>query len=495
MRTLKISLLVFILSTAISAQWFVKPVSFDNLLNTVILINPDTGFLAAGYPPGVLKTVDGGNSWIMDSLGSSNLEDMFFINSQIGWVVGADIFKTTDSGENWNIQPSGNHVMLLCIDFVSPNLGWSLEASGGKVLKTVDGGNNWFIVSENYLNTFGYFYDVDFISDVIGFAISDNGIIMKTTDGGANWIQIFNNASLGFRRIKINQDGIGWTVGFNGTIVNTTDNGNSWNIQNSPTSIPLLDISIVNQSLAYIVGVNGTILKSLDGGQVWELQESPTSNALLSICFIDENIGWAVGQNGTIIYTINGGIPVELISFTATTIANELILDWSTATETNNSGFEILRFTQNDDDEWYKIGFVPGHGTTTETQHYSFRDNDVNPGKYQYKLKQINYDGTFEYSQIVEVEIPFVNEFSLSQNYPNPFNPSTVISYQLPIIGFVTLKVYDILGREVATLVNEEKPAGEYEVEFYGSELTSGIYFYQLKAGQYSETRKMVLMK
>ena len=311
MHTLKISLLVFILSITISAQWFVKPVSFDNLLNTVVLISPDTVFLAAGYPPGVLKTFDGGNNWIMDSLGSSNLEDMFFINSQIGWVVGADIFKTTDSGENWNIQPSGNHVMLLSIDFVSPNLGWSLEASGGKVLKTLDGGDNWFIVSENYLNTFGYFYDVDFISDMIGFAVSDNGIIMKTTDGGASWSQIFNNASLGFRRIKINQEGIGWTVGFNGTILHTTDNGLSWNIQNSLTSTPLWDISIVNENLAYIVGTDGTIFITSDGGQVWELQESPTSNALLSVCFIDENNGWAVGQNGTIIFTINGGVPLE----------------------------------------------------------------------------------------------------------------------------------------------------------------------------------------
>ena len=110
------------------------------------------------------------------------------------------------------------------------------------------------------------------------------------------------------------------------------------------------------------------------------------------------------------------------------------------------------------DNEWNKIGFVPGHGTTTEAQHYSFTDNDVSPGNYQYKLKQIDYDGTFEYSQIVEVEIPFVNEFSLSQNYPNPFNPTTKIKYTIPPslfdkrrVTLVTLKVYDLLGREVAT--------------------------------------------
>jgi hypothetical protein len=192
----------------------------------------------------------------------------------------------------------------------------------------------------------------------------------------------------------------------------------------------------------------------------------------------------------------NGITPVELSSFTASLLQNEktVQIDWTTATETNNSGFEILRKAQNDND-WNKIGFVPGHGTTTETQYYSSTYNEVKSGKYQYKLKQIDYDGTFKYSQIVEVEIQFVNEFSLSQNYPNPFNPSTVISYRLPVIGFVTLKVYDILGREVVTLVNEEKSIGIYEVEFNATGFPSGIYFYKLQAGPFTETKKMILLK
>ncbi|MCZ7613074.1 MAG: T9SS type A sorting domain-containing protein [Ignavibacteriaceae bacterium] len=175
-------------------------------------------------------------------------------------------------------------------------------------------------------------------------------------------------------------------------------------------------------------------------------------------------------------------------------------LTWSTATETNNSGFEILCSTENED--WNKMGFVPGQGTTTETQHYCFTDNDVKPGKYQYRLKQIDYDGTFEYSQIVEVVIPFVNEFSLSQNYPNPFNPSTKIKYEIPASlnpskggTLVQLIVYDILGREIAVLVNEEKHPGNYEIEFDGSNLSSGIYLYRLTAGGFSATKKLVLLK
>lgn len=176
----------------------------------------------------------------------------------------------------------------------------------------------------------------------------------------------------------------------------------------------------------------------------------------------------------------------------------------------NNSGFEILRFAQNDDNSWGKIGFIPGHGTTTEQQQYSFIDESVPSGKYQYRLKQIDYDGTFEYSDIVEVEVGLPTEFSLEQNYPNPFNPSTKIKFTIPSVGtslmkFVQLKVYDILGNEVATLVNEEKPAGNYEVNFSaigGSSsggdawnLSSGIYFYQLKAGKFLQTKKMIYLK
>jgi len=187
-------------------------------------------------------------------------------------------------------------------------------------------------------------------------------------------------------------------------------------------------------------------------------------------------------------------IPVELTTFTASVSGNDVQLNWSTATEWNNLGFEIHRFTTNKD-EWNKIGFVPGHGTTTKQQHYSFVDESVSSGKYQYRLKQIDYDGTSEYSDIVELEVGLPTVFSLEQNYPNPFNPTTKIKYQIVNAGFVNMRVYDVLGNEVATLVNEEKAAGNYAVEFDGSTLTSGIYFYKLQAGIFIETKKMVLLR
>lgn len=192
-------------------------------------------------------------------------------------------------------------------------------------------------------------------------------------------------------------------------------------------------------------------------------------------------------------------IPVELTSFTyEMTAQNDVLLSWTTATETNNQGFEIERSQDSKIEgskEWETAGFVPGYGTTTEPQFYSFIDASLQSGKYEYRLKQIDFDGSFEYSEIIEVEIGTPKEFSLAQNYPNPFNPKTNIEFRISDFGFVTLKVYDILGNEIATLVNEEKPAGEYEVEFDATSLTSGIYYYRLTAGNHSSTKKMILMR
>jgi hypothetical protein len=186
-------------------------------------------------------------------------------------------------------------------------------------------------------------------------------------------------------------------------------------------------------------------------------------------------------------------VPVELTSFTETSNSLEVQLNWSTATELNNKGFEIERSTNQND--FVTIRFVNGHGTTTEQHDYSFTDRHLTNAEYYYRLKQIDYDGTFEYSDIVKIEITVPNEFSLEQNYPNPFNPSTKIRYSIPLPSNVTIKVFDMLGKEIETVVNEEKPVGTYEINWYSKHLPSGVYFYQLRAGSFVETKKMVLMK
>ena len=226
--------------------------------------------------------------------------------------------------------------------------------------------------------------------------------------------------------------------------------------------------------------------------------------------FADTNLTLITGEGRSIPFTTGGSVfasrglvgeihydepvPVELISFTASVLQNAVELSWLTATELNNQGFQVERKTEST--SWDNIGFVNGYGTTTETQFYNFIDQNLNPGSYFYRLKQIDFDGSFEYYELTEtIEIGALQTFYLSQNFPNPFNPATIISWQVPVDGYTTLKVYDDLGKEVATLVNEEIPAGNHEVEFNASELASGVYFYRIISGDFVDTKKMILMK
>jgi hypothetical protein len=186
-------------------------------------------------------------------------------------------------------------------------------------------------------------------------------------------------------------------------------------------------------------------------------------------------------------------IPVELTSFTAASIGNSVTLNWSTATEINNSGFEIERKSASSN--WVSVGFVPGNGTTTEAKQYAFVDNNLSAGNYSYRLKQIDFDGTFEYSNSVEVEVSTPSVYELAQNYPNPFNPSTAIKFNLPEAGNVKLVVYNLLGQEVNTLVNEFKSAGSYTINFDATNLTSGVYLYKIEANGFVQTRKMMLIR
>lgn len=195
----------------------------------------------------------------------------------------------------------------------------------------------------------------------------------------------------------------------------------------------------------------------------------------------------------------NEPLPVELTSFIAGVKNNSVTLKWNTATEINNYGFDVERksdFNGQTTNEWIKIGFVSGNGNSSSPKDYSFMDNNLFGGgnKFYYRLKQVDNDGQFEYSDIVEVEV-VPQQFELSQNYPNPFNPSTTISWQTPASGHQTLKIYDVLGNEIATLVNEEKPAGSYKMEFNASQLSSGVYFYKLQTGDFLETKNMILLK
>jgi hypothetical protein len=207
-------------------------------------------------------------------------------------------------------------------------------------------------------------------------------------------------------------------------------------------------------------------------------------------------------------------LPVEMVSLGASVVGNSVELRWYTATEVDNYGFEIERrsvgptaqrgegsagngslFTVYDSPQWSKVGFVQGSGTSTSPKEYSFIDENLRSGRYAYRIKQINLDGSFAYTDALEVAIGVPTEFSLSQNYPNPFNPTTTIEYDLPQEVKVDLIVYDNLGQEVKTLADAVQPAGYYKVVFDAKGLSSGMYYYRIRAGDFVKVKKLLFIK
>ena len=238
--------------------------------------------------------------------------------------------------------------------------------------------------------------------------------------------------------------------------------------------------------------------------RVWSLDYdgiNPTINTQISTAAgsitsfgVDENNElYLVSFNGKIYRFIPTVVPVELISFNATVIDGKVRLDWYTSTETNNEGFKIEK--SRDGVNYSEIFFVGGNGTSTNRNVYSYLDESVSSGVYYYRLKQIDFDGSFEYLNVVAVDLGAPELFLLEQNYPNPFNPKTVIAFQIPAEGFVTLKLFDVLGNEINTLVNEHKSSGIYSVELDASHLTSGIYYYKLTVSNFIAVKKMILLK
>jgi Secretion system C-terminal sorting domain len=195
-------------------------------------------------------------------------------------------------------------------------------------------------------------------------------------------------------------------------------------------------------------------------------------------------------------------LPVEISTFLVHSLNGIVEINWETTLEINNYGFEIQRLSEGAD--WKKIAFIHGHGNSNSPKTYSYTDATIFlSGQYFYRLKQIDIDGKYEYSDVVEVKIGVPNNYELHQNYPNPFNPSTIIKYSIPKQSSVRLTVFDVLGSEIITLVNKEQLEGNYEIELDGTEFSSGIYFYRISAGDpassagqvYVETKKMILLK
>ncbi len=450
--------------------------NWDTYVCQVFAMDANTAYIVAqtGNMKGIYKTTDGGSTWNRQDAYNSSLYGpgyIHFFDSQNGFVMGDpnnEAYTTTNGGDTWNpvsMPPplagewgswnSGNGIAA-----AGDNLWFS---TGKRVYKSTDKGYNWSVILEEPQYTLWW--------PCIKFQDSQTGIYLLKIQGGTDHI---------YRR--------------------TTDGGANWDTIPDPVldGLAIGGMSYIPGTTIYVAGGDQPqgmrgVAYTLDSGESWHLIDT---SGMTFFEFPSDYVGWGTGYVDNTVWKYVGPpmpIPVEVTLFTANSNRKGVMLNWSTATEVNNKGFDIER--RGDNMSFDKIGFVPGFGTTAEPKNYSYSDKPDNSGKYYYRLKQVDYNGSYNYSKVIEVEFGILNSYKLEQNYPNPFNPDTKISWQSPVGSNQTIIVFDVLGNEIVTLVDEYKQAGRYEVEFNAATLSSGVYFYRLQAGPFIDTKKMILLK
>jgi photosystem II stability/assembly factor-like uncharacterized protein len=478
-------------------------------INKVITGLQDNG--SKLYNTGFWSDVTGGD-------GMECIIDYSNANYMYATYVRGEIYRSTNSGLSFSTtisenipggQPIGAWVTPYIID---QNNSATLFAGYDRVWKTTDRGNNWTSASQVLSSSVKLRSLAIAPSNSNILYAADQTSMWKTTDGGAtNWSTITlptTSSSVTYIAVKNNDPNTVWITygGYNDglKVYESTNGGTTWtNISAGLPNLPVMCIThyktITERNVLFVGTDIGVYIK--DGSSNWVSFSSGLPNVVVTELDINygttDKLRAATFGRGLWETEITGTVPVELISFTATTLGNAVKLNWKTETEINNYGFEIerkiLKHVQND--SWEKIGFVNGSGNSNSPKDYSFVDDKVSNGKYSYRLKQIDNDGKYEYSNVIEADYEAITKYELSQNYPNPFNPTTKISWQSPVNSHQTLRVYDVLGNELATLVNEYREAGIYEINFDASNLPSGVYIYKLQVGEFIATRKMTLVK
>jgi photosystem II stability/assembly factor-like uncharacterized protein len=376
---------------------------------------------------------------------NKTLRNLHFIDAQTGWAAGEDgtIIHTSNGGDSWIVQNSTVPSFIVDVFFINENLGWALAFRdvfpfGTIILKTTNGGDTW--VAEDYPDDNAFMNTVFFFDSLNGWV--GGTYIASTTNGGVTWVEADVDSSMisGLPVFNFNffNRQFGYACGgyldLAGVIWRTTNYGESWSATGvSPDQV--FDLYIIDS-------LNAIALS----GDPWTYEEMSLSGLSFAIDFRTESEAWSAS-----------GYKFLITSDSGVTWENKAIPDSAI----------IFDLTFIDSQNGFAVG-----------------ENGV---ILKYISGSVNvYDRGYE--------VPPSN-FVLYQNFPNPFNPTTKISYQIPEFGFATLKVYDVLGKEIATLVNEEKPVGSYEITWYAENLPSGVYFYRLQAGNFAETKKMVILK
>jgi photosystem II stability/assembly factor-like uncharacterized protein len=457
--------------------------------------NLNTGFVTAYY--GVVSTTNGGINWVNFTSSqdySLIASDIAFGNTAFAVGNGGNILKTTSFGMNWisvsNLFPGlSNNDIFFC----NENTGYVCDAAGNSViLKTTNGGSNWYMTEGPQ----GTLFSIFFTSNDTGYTVGGTNIVYKTTNGGINWNAQQTNSADGFRVVYFINQLTGVVGGYHSCIYRTTNGGMNWDLKNTEYTGTIGSISFANEFTGYAVNAWLGMIKTTNGGNNWFYISSISSSRVF---FINPNTGFAISGN-KILKTSNSGLSWDQVLLT------NVILNISDVRLTNNGvGYAVcdngkIFKTFNYGSNWYQQQSI------TENSLYALcviNDQVVYcVGKYKIIIKTTNGGG-----MIIGINNEHYNRpssFSLSQNYPNPFNPVTKIKYDIPpskgARGMMTkLIIYDILGREIETLVNETQKPGSYEVTWDGSRFASGVYFYKLyiddASAPLSITKKMVLIK
>lgn len=395
------------------------------------------------------------SGWFSQNSGTSQLlTSSFFLNSQTGWATGINgiIIKTTNGGTNWENKFNSTFNSLSSIYFIDSQTGWAVGYRLGlsRILKTVNGGTNW---TELVNNNLGFVLTrIQFIDINTGWASGSGGynsqaVILKSTNSGANWVTQYDTTGIltyTINDIFFANSLTGYAVGWNNKILKTTNGGNYWFYQNYNVVGGMFNtVHFLDDNTGFAAGSD--IYKTTDGGNNW-LQYGFNHN-VMSIKMLSQNLAYASGSSGRIIMTTNGG---------------------------NNWNIIVSGTTQ----QLYSINFVDN------LTGWSMGDGGT-------ILKTIT--GGITSIKTIEIETP--SSFSLSQNYPNPFNPSTQIKIDIPKSSDVKILIYNMIGKEIVTLVNEKLLPGTYTVDWNASDYPSGVYFYRMMSGNFIQTKQMILLK
>ena len=497
----------------------------DKILTSVIFIGPLNGW-TVGQRGTILHTTDGGSNWVNQSSGQiSILTDVHFLNINEGWIAGYDgiILHTTDGGNLWTQQNTGTNSSFQCIYFTDELHGWA----GGIYrifYRTTDGGQTWESLNPNPTPGVTY-YGIQFTDNLHGWR--SGGGLSYTTDGGDTWTNCSNYFG---RDIQMLDQNIGYAVGALSTVQKTT-NGVDWIVDQIGYANQLNGVSFTDAMTGWTVGQYGLILHTTDGGETWNRQVSgrfgyglfggyytPPGDTIWyfisDLELVTDVIEVTIPEEVLQIYTLVD-VEITIDSVLHPSVSDlEFYLTHNGITDTfiyqsSCNGENFFNTTLSDmGANSISSGSAPYTGIYTPDQPLSMFAGMDPTGEWTLGI----YDGMvgntgqfkgwglhlyFETPVDVNQESSeIIQNFQLSQNYPNPFNPSTRISWQSPVGSWQTLKVYDVLGNEIVTLVDEYKPAGTYEVEFSAKGgYASGVYFYQLKINDFIETKKMVLLR